>query len=123
MPFSVNAFRRKGCGTGRRTAPTQWCKGFIFTTDALFALVTVFALLGLLATVFESRNIEIHQNFAQKANDAAIVGLYLGKDAPALGISGISPAADQLANFSSCATLLKYSGGTISPTSFCASGG
>ena len=84
-------------------------KGFIFTTDAMLSLLALFVVLGMFATMTDSRTIEMNQNLQQKTIDAAIVSTYLGETPSSWPDSvAISDSFDSTAYMSACSHFLEY---------------
>jgi len=84
-------------------------KGFIFTTDAMLSLLALFVVLGMFATINDSRTIEMNQNLHQKTIDAAIVSTYMGETPASWPDSvAISDSFDSTAYMSACSHFLEY---------------
>ncbi len=81
-------------------------KGFIFSLDAALALIVVIMVGGLLVMYFQVAEPKAGAYAASDriAEDAAVVGFYLGKDAGQMGLSGTLPSDE----FASCSVVYGY---------------
>jgi hypothetical protein len=64
-------------------------KGFLFTTDALFALLTIIAMLSAYSFYFSAKDssFDALSSLEMQTRDAAIVGMYLNKNPSEFGMS------------------------------------